>query len=46
MDLMGLCNICGKPGTMFTCHICGRLVCSNCFDNAQGICNNCKMGKR
>jgi len=46
MDLMGLCNICGKPGTMFTCHLCGRLVCSNCFDSSQGICNNCKMGKR
>lgn len=46
MDLMGLCNICGKPGAMFTCHICGRLVCSNCIDTAHSICNNCKMGKR
>lgn len=46
VDLMGLCSICGKPGAMFTCHLCGRIVCSGCYDNAHGICCNCKSGKQ
>ena len=45
MDLMGLCSICGKPGANFTCSLCGRLVCSNCFDVNSGVCVSCKMGK-
>ena len=45
MDVMGLCSICGKPGIMYTCRLCGRIVCSNCFDNMHGICNSCKTGK-
>jgi len=46
MDLMGLCSICGKPGAMHTCRLCGRIVCSSCFDVHNGVCNNCKIGKR
>jgi hypothetical protein len=46
MDLIGLCNICGKPGPMFTCNLCGRLVCGSCFDITHGICTSCKVGKR
>ena len=46
MDLMGLCSICGKPGAMFTCSLCGRLVCSNCFDSQHRVCCSCKAGKR
>ena len=46
MDLMGLCSICGKPGAMFTCSLCGRLVCSNCFDKSHSVCCSCKIGKR
>jgi len=45
MDLLGLCSICGNPAGMFTCHLCGRIVCSNCFDNVHGICKICKQGK-
>ena len=44
-DLLGLCSICGKPETMFTCHLCGRLVCANCFDNQHGICTHCRVEK-
>ena len=44
-DLMGLCNICGKPGAMFTCHLCGKLVCTNCYEQEQGICVKCRIGK-
>ena len=46
MDLMGLCSICGKPGAMYTCHLCGRIVCSNCFDISHGVCSNFKIGKK
>ncbi len=46
MDLVGLCSICGKPGAMYTCNLCGRLVCSGCFDSTNDICNSCKAGKR
>ena len=42
MDLMGLCSICGKPGAMQTCRLCGRTVCNTCFDTANGVCLNCK----
>ena len=45
MDLMGLCSICGKPNAMFTCSLCGRLVCGNCFDHQNHACNACKIGK-
>ena len=46
VDLMGLCSICGKPGTMFNCHLCGRIVCGSCYDNAFGICCSCKVRKQ
>jgi len=45
MDIMGLCSICGKPGAMYTCSLCGRVVCNNCFDIKNGVCSICKMGK-
>lgn len=45
MDLMGLCSICGMPGAMITCSLCGRLVCNKCGDSLHRICNICKTGK-
>jgi hypothetical protein len=45
MDLMGLCSLCGKPGKMFTCCICGKIVCASCFDSMNSVCNHCKTGK-
>ncbi|OYT59458.1 orotate phosphoribosyltransferase [Thermoplasmatales archaeon ex4484_30] len=39
---MGLCAICGKPGKMFTCAMCGRNFCMEHFDVPHGICINCK----
>lgn len=44
MDLMGLCSICGKPGVMRTCHLCGKNVCQNCYDSMHDVCNRCKRG--
>ena len=46
MDLMGLCSICGKPGAMNTCNLCGRLVCNNCFDHQNHVCIRCPTGKK
>ncbi|MGZ7120271.1 MAG: orotate phosphoribosyltransferase [Methanobacterium sp.] len=39
---MGLCNICGKPGKMFTCSLCGNIVCRECYDTSRGVCKQCK----
>lgn len=46
MDLMGLCNVCGKPGAMHTCSLCGRNVCNSCFDHMHRVCCACKSGKK
>ncbi len=42
MEMMGLCNICSRPGAMHTCSLCGRIVCSNCYDYANRVCSMCK----
>ncbi|HDM67176.1 MAG TPA: orotate phosphoribosyltransferase, partial [Thermoplasmatales archaeon] len=42
MELMGLCQICGRPGARYTCILCGSIVCSNCFDAKHGVCIRCK----
>ncbi|MGZ7116482.1 MAG: orotate phosphoribosyltransferase [Methanobacterium sp.] len=39
---MGLCNICGKTGKMFTCSLCGNIVCRECYDTSRGVCKQCK----
>jgi len=46
IDMVGLCSICGRPDAMFTCHLCGRLVCSNCYDKIHNVCCNCQRGVR
>ena len=46
MDLMGLCSICGKPGAMFSCSLCGKLVCGGCFDSQNHVCSSCGVGKQ
>jgi hypothetical protein len=42
-DLLGLCSICGKPTAMHTCHLCGKLVCMQCYDTIHGVCIHCKQ---
>ncbi|MCK4730595.1 MAG: orotate phosphoribosyltransferase [Candidatus Aenigmarchaeota archaeon] len=37
----GLCQICGKPGIMNSCNLCGRLVCSECYNAEKGLCKIC-----
>ncbi|NYB51930.1 MAG: orotate phosphoribosyltransferase [Methanobacteriaceae archaeon] len=44
MEVRGICNICGQPGKMYTCSMCGALVCGRCFQLNQGICKRCQKG--
>ncbi|TKY91743.1 MAG: orotate phosphoribosyltransferase [Candidatus Methanomarinus sp.] len=44
MEFKGICTICQTSGTMYTCALCGRLVCGNCFDIARGVCIRCSRG--
>jgi len=46
MELIGICNICGKARKLYTCSLCGRLVCANCFDPHNGICRQCAGGRK
>ena len=46
MEMSGICSICGRPGAMFSCMLCGRLVCRNCYDPINMVCVSCKVGKR
>lgn len=46
MDLIGLCSICGRPGAMYTCMFCGKVVCVSCFDKKLNMCINCRLGKQ
>jgi len=45
MEISGLCNICGKPYASFTCILCGKIVCINCYDKNHGICIKCQYDK-
>jgi len=47
-EVEGICNICGKPGKMYTCSLCGNNVCKDCYDLTKGLCKLCKRypGKR
>ncbi|HDO19747.1 MAG TPA: orotate phosphoribosyltransferase [Thermoplasmatales archaeon] len=45
MELIGICSICRRGGARYTCRLCGRIVCSDCFDVTNGICNVCRRSK-
>ncbi|HNR59226.1 MAG: hypothetical protein PHN90_07175 [Methanothrix sp.] len=45
MELLGICSICGTTGKLFTCRLCGGLVCARCFDPSSGVCRRCKGGR-
>ncbi|MBF4475576.1 MULTISPECIES: orotate phosphoribosyltransferase [Methanobacterium] len=46
MEVRGLCSICGQPGKMYTCSLCGNLVCEKCFQQDRGVCQRCQRGTR
>jgi hypothetical protein len=43
MEITGLCNICGKPGIMHNCMLCGKFVCNNCYNAKHNICIRCNI---
>jgi len=43
MDVAGLCEVCGKNGFGFSCTLCGKRVCSDCF-TVRGVCRRCAGG--
>lgn len=44
MEVMGVCSICGSPGKLHTCMLCGRLVCTRCLTR-EGACIHCSRGR-
>ena len=41
----GICSICGKMADpVYTCRLCGAMVCSNCFIASRAICRRCAGG--
>ncbi|MGF7118016.1 orotate phosphoribosyltransferase [Methanobacterium oryzae] len=43
MEVKGICNICGKAGKMYTCSLCGNIVCRDCYDLVNRVCKPCKI---
>ena len=45
--LVGSCYICSAPA-MFTCSVCGRSVCIQCYDKESRLCSKCsqKYGRK
>ncbi len=44
MDSMGICDICGKPDSLYTCKLCGRRVCREHI-TVGGVCKQCAGGR-
>ncbi|KAB2941029.1 MAG: orotate phosphoribosyltransferase [Candidatus Methanoperedens sp.] len=44
MEVTGVCSICGRPGKLHTCMLCGSLVCSRCITE-KGVCIRHSDGK-
>ncbi|WP_231916335.1 hypothetical protein [Methanobacterium congolense] len=42
VEVTGICSICGRAGKMYTCSLCGAIVCGNCYDMERGICKPCR----
>jgi hypothetical protein len=40
METAGLCDICGKASSGFTCSLCGRRVCKDDI-TVRGVCRRC-----
>ncbi|MFY9638535.1 MAG: orotate phosphoribosyltransferase [Methanobacterium sp.] len=45
MEIRGICSICGRPGKMYTCTLCGSIVCGNCYNIQKGVCRSCERFK-
>ncbi|HDD45870.1 MAG TPA: orotate phosphoribosyltransferase [Candidatus Aenigmarchaeota archaeon] len=42
MEIGGICAICGKASQhVYTCKLCGAIVCEKHFDFSKGVCVRC-----
>ena len=41
----GLCSVCGTASQLYSCSLCGRLVCGNCL-TVKGVCRDCLSGRK
>lgn len=46
MKVTGLCAVCGRPGILHTCSICGTTVCERHIDHGSGVCVRCRSGRQ
>jgi hypothetical protein len=45
MQLTGICSVCQRPGLLYSCMLCGALVCREHYDASRGICVHCAEGR-
>ena len=45
MSGVGLCDICGKQGILYSCSLCGKRVCGDCV-SVRGVCKTCLSGRQ
>ena len=45
MKLKGVCVYCTAPA-MYTCNLCGALVCEKHYDPQSGACIMCRQGRK
>ena len=43
MDSAGMCDLCGKALSKYSCSLCGKRVCGNCV-TVRGVCKACLGG--
>ncbi|HLC98654.1 MAG TPA: hypothetical protein VJC00_01475 [Candidatus Nanoarchaeia archaeon] len=40
-----LCMVCERKPGVYTCSMCGRVVCSEHYDASTGMCTACRLRK-
>ncbi|MEE8401571.1 MAG: hypothetical protein V3R86_05415 [Candidatus Hydrothermarchaeaceae archaeon] len=43
--ISGICSICGSPGRVYSCHLCGKQTCQEHFNQGKGVCVSCGSGR-
>lgn len=45
MKVAGLCSVCERPGVLYSCALCGRIVCERHIDPQTAVCTACGGGR-
>jgi len=45
LEIRGICSLCGRPGKMYTCTLCGSIVCGSCYNLQRSVCKSCEQFK-